>query len=176
MGNISLSSYTSMLPPSTRDAILPLPPRDTPAANRNKEMRNRTNAGGPRRSSLGSRGRRSSAALNGLCRGFSMSKRNGRVWDSTDSHLQPPNFLADMPHEDVPTEEFYRHIQDDMPEPLKMKQLLFWCAELAMNGRPGGDYTADVLSTCASIEAQVIDAIKNNKVDCSWLRRKVGDQ
>ena len=38
-----------------------------------------------------------------------------------------------MPHPDVAYEDFYKHIKADLPEPVRMKQLLAWCARRALD-------------------------------------------
>ncbi|KAF6221195.1 hypothetical protein HO133_002050 [Letharia lupina] len=86
-----------------------LPFADTPIIRRNKEMR-KTNA--TRRSSLGMRGRRASSLI-----------------DTGKSNA--------MPHDEVESSEFYKHIASDgLSEPRRMKQLLTWCATRALGEKP----------------------------------------
>lgn len=85
-----------------------LPFSDTPIINRNKEMRRKT---GGRRSSLGMRGRRASSLID-----------NGH---------------SAIPHREVGTAEFYKHIEaEGLSEPRRMKQLLTWCGERALSEKP----------------------------------------
>ncbi|KAK6951424.1 hypothetical protein Daesc_007959 [Daldinia eschscholtzii] len=84
-----------------------LPFSDTPIMNRNKEMRRKT---GARRSSLGMRGRRASSLID-----------NGH---------------SAIPHKAVDPAEFYKHIEADLMEPRRMKQLLTWCGERALSEKP----------------------------------------
>ena len=42
------------------------------------------------------------------------------------------NHLA-LPHPDVAHEDFHKHIKADLPEPVRMKQLLAWCARRALD-------------------------------------------
>lgn len=87
-----------------------LPLSDTPVINRNKEMRKK-GANGNRRSSLGSRGRRASSLI-----------------DSGHTAL---------PHKEVGTGEFYKHVEEGLPEPRRMRQVLTWCGERALAEKPG---------------------------------------
>ncbi|KAJ3335118.1 hypothetical protein HDU93_006436, partial [Gonapodya sp. JEL0774] len=80
------------------DGEVPLAGCETPAIRRNKAMREDVG----RRSSLGSRGRRTS---------------------SMHGNLRGP------PHPDIPPSEWYRHISPDLPEPLRMRTLLMWGAQ-----------------------------------------------
>lgn len=91
-------------------AKIALPMSDTPIINRNKEMR-RKGGNTNRRSSLGTRGRRASSLI-----------------DSGQ---------AAIPHREVDTAEFYKHIEaEGLPEPRRMKQLLTWCGERALSDKP----------------------------------------
>lgn len=89
-----------------------LPFSDTPIMDRNKELRRKGGAGGngARRSSLGMRGRRASSLI-----------ENGH---------------SAIPHREVNAGEFYKHIEADVMEPRRMKQLLTWCGERALLDRP----------------------------------------
>lgn len=45
--------------------------------------------------------------------------------------------LTALPHDQVDTAEFYKHIASDLPEPRRMRQLLIWCATRAMSDKRG---------------------------------------
>lgn len=91
--------------------IISLPFSDTPIINRNKEMRKK-GGNGVRRSSLGLRGRRASSLI-----------------DSGHSAI---------PHREVETSEFYKHIEGQLAEPRRMKQLLIWTGERCLVGEEKG--------------------------------------
>lgn len=89
--------------------VISLPFSDTPIINRNKELRKKGNA--TRRSSLGMRGRRASSLI-----------ENGH---------------SAIPHREVETSEFYKHIEaGGLSEPRRMKQLLTWTGERALGDKP----------------------------------------
>lgn len=94
-----------------RPTKIALPMSDTPIINRNKEMRKK-GGNGSRRSSLGSRGRRASSLI-----------ESGQTA---------------IPHREVSTSAFYKHIEADLLEPRRMKQLLIWCGERALSEKPRG--------------------------------------
>lgn len=103
-----------------------LPFADTPRIQRNKDMR-KTNAA--RRSSLGLRGRRASSLIDS---GKSTGNAVFRQYNdgSTDSETA-------MPHDEVESSEFYKHIESDgLSEPRRMKQLLTWCGTRALGEKP----------------------------------------
>lgn len=78
---------------------------ETPVIRRNKAMR-QTSHESNRRSSAGLRGKRASSLI-----------------DAGTSAI---------PHAEVRTEDFYKHISQDLLEPRRMKQLLVWCGSRAL--------------------------------------------
>ncbi|KAI0058764.1 hypothetical protein BV25DRAFT_1840796 [Artomyces pyxidatus] len=83
------------------DSSLPLAPRETPQIEKNKIMRGES--GHVRRSSLTSRGKRTSTSF-----------------ENTGVITQP--------HPSVENASLYKHIDRDLPEPSRARQLLIWCA------------------------------------------------
>lgn len=93
-----------------QSATIALPMSDTPIINRNKEMRKKGGSSN-RRSSLGNRGRRASSLI-----------ESGQTA---------------IPHREVNPADFYKHIEaEGLTEPRRMKQLLTWCGERALSGKP----------------------------------------
>ena len=41
-----------------------------------------------------------------------------------------------LPHEEVDSSEFYKHIESTLTEPRRMKQLLTWCGTRALGEKP----------------------------------------
>ena len=104
-----------------------LPFADTPIIRRNKEMR-KGGGDGSRRSSLGMRGRRASSLIDG-------GKSNGRNSPSR-THMASFNATAALPHDEVESSEFYKHVESGLPEPRRMRQLLTWCGTRALGEKP----------------------------------------
>lgn len=46
---------------------------------------------------------------------------------------------AALPHSEVEVREFYKYIEQSLPEPRRMKQLLTWCGSRALPPKPSGD-------------------------------------
>ncbi|MCJ1474416.1 hypothetical protein MMC13_003074 [Lambiella insularis] len=102
--------HVQLKDPSKDVTKIALPFADTPIIRRNKEMRK--GAGdGSRRSSLGLRGRRASSLI-----------------DSGKSNA--------LPHDEVESSEFYKHVESGLPEPRRMRQLLTWCGTRALGEKP----------------------------------------
>jgi kinetochore protein Mis13/DSN1 len=55
-----------------------------------------------------------------------------------------------LPHPDVAYEDFHKHIKVDFPEPVRMKQLLAWCARRALDEQKT-KYAATESSNAAAI-------------------------
>ncbi|KAF9888151.1 hypothetical protein FE257_009287 [Aspergillus nanangensis] len=131
-------------------ATITLPMADTPVIQRNKEMRGAKSAKGNRRSSLGMRGRRASSLI-----------------DSGVSNA--------LPHKEVNTADFYKHITSDgLPEPRRMRQLLIWCATRAMGGKPSGSRSEDESARLAArvIQEELLKDFSTNSELSNWFARE----
>ncbi|CAG8502280.1 16423_t:CDS:2 [Funneliformis caledonium] len=95
-----------------------------------------------RRSSLDKRGKRASSIGNG--------------------------FVA-KPHPDISHEEFYRHIQQDLPGPIKLRQLLSWCGQRALEKQRSKDENA--LKIAKIVEADILNDLMDSKINTSWYHR-----
>ncbi|KAJ5815845.1 Mtw1 kinetochore complex DSN1 [Penicillium robsamsonii] len=131
-----------------------LPVADTPVIQRNKEFRGGKgdkSDKGRRRSSLGMRGRRASFLI-----------------DSGTSNA--------LPHREVGTADFYKHIADDgIPEPRRMRQLLIWCATRALGEKPSGGSNSDDQSARLAarvIQEELLQDFSSNSELSNWLGRE----
>ncbi|KAI2779660.1 Mis12-Mtw1 protein family-domain-containing protein [Daldinia loculata] len=121
-----------------------LPFSDTPIINRNKEMRRKT---GARRSSLGMRGRRASSLID-----------NGH---------------SAIPHKAVDPAEFYKHIEADLMEPRRMKQLLTWCGERALSEKPPlGSLNSNEILGARAIQDQLLKDFSSKSEFSDWFSRE----
>ncbi|KAJ3041929.1 hypothetical protein HDV00_008438 [Rhizophlyctis rosea] len=125
------------------DMIIDLPMSDTPMIVKNKDMRN---GGGRRRSSLGLRGKRVSTTNNGLC--------------------QPPHMTIDPA-------DFYRHIDVDQSDPVRMRQLLVWCGQriLGESGSAGRENANDADNAFRKVQEEIIDRLIRKEINTSWYHR-----
>ncbi|KAL8916288.1 MAG: hypothetical protein Q9208_008599 [Pyrenodesmia sp. 3 TL-2023] len=124
-----------------------LPFADTPIIRRNKEMR-RGAENGSRRSSLGMRGRRASSLI-----------------DSGKSDA--------LPHDEVDSSEFYKHIESSLTEPRRMKQLLTWCGTRALGEKPSSsqpDFQAR--QAAREIQQQLLKDFSTKSEMSDWFDRK----
>lgn len=184
-----------------------LPFADTPVIRRNKEMRQQTKSK-HRRSSTGLRGRRASSLIeSGTSNGrvihtYSseyVSKSASKVvrfsslfseaesdpyCDNDDFQQTEEHFTNDfldyvaLPHADVAIADFYKHIEQSLPEPRRMKQLLTWCGTRALPEKAHGG-TGDAGELLAKDSARHIseEILKDfaNKAEMSdWFSREDG--
>ncbi|KAJ5181435.1 hypothetical protein N7449_011582 [Penicillium cf. viridicatum] len=131
-----------------------LPVADTPVIQRNKEFRGgKGDKGdkGRRRSSLSMRGRRASFLI-----------------DSGTSNA--------LPHREVGTADFYKHIADDgIPEPRRMRQLLIWCATRTIGEKPSGGSNSDDQSARLAarvIQEELLQDFSSDSELSNWLSRE----
>ncbi|KAJ5197793.1 uncharacterized protein N7498_006910 [Penicillium cinerascens] len=135
-------------PPAGTKIALPI--ADTPVIQRNKELRGGKSDKGQRRSSLGLRGRRASSLI-----------------DSGASNA--------LPHREVSTADFYKHIADDgLPEPRRMRQLLIWCATRALGDKRLGSHSDDQSARLAAraIQEDLVKEFSSNSGLSNWFSRE----
>ncbi|PSN66396.1 hypothetical protein BS50DRAFT_622076 [Corynespora cassiicola Philippines] len=151
-----------------------LPFADTPVINRNKEMR-KGKKDGNRRSSTGLRGRRASSLIeSGMSNGES-----GRDCDFSEERRTrggPRDPGADhdpaLPHSEVEIHDFYKYIEQSLPEPRRMKQLLTWCGSRALPEKPSGDVkNANAIMAARAIQQELIDDFANKPELSDWFNR-----
>ncbi|PGH18365.1 hypothetical protein AJ79_00431 [Helicocarpus griseus UAMH5409] len=134
----------------TNTQKIALPFADTPVMRRNKEMRKEKSQKGQRRSSLGMRGRRASSLI-----------------ESGASNA--------LPHDEVDTAHFYKHIESEgLSEPRRMRQLLTWCATRALGEKPSGSRSGDESARLAArvIQEEILNEISNRSELSDWFGRE----
>ncbi|KKZ61499.1 hypothetical protein EMCG_03900 [[Emmonsia] crescens] len=127
-----------------------LPFADTPVIRKNKEMRMEKSQKGQRRSSLGRRGRRASSLI-----------------ESGVSNA--------LPHDQVDTAHFYKHIEcEGLSEPKRMRQLLTWCATRALGEKPSGSRSGDESARLAArvIQEELLEDFANRPELSDWFGRQ----
>ncbi|KAL8846789.1 MAG: hypothetical protein Q9221_008139 [Calogaya cf. arnoldii] len=124
-----------------------LPFADTPIIRRNQEMR-RGVENGSRRSSLGQRGRRASSLI-----------------DSGKSDA--------LPHDEVDSIDFYKHIESSLTEPRRMRQLLTWCGTRALGDKPSSTQKDfHVRQAAREIQQLLLKDFSTKSELSDWFNRK----
>ncbi|KAJ5768211.1 hypothetical protein N7533_000794 [Penicillium manginii] len=127
-----------------------LPVADTPVIQRNKELRGKKSGKGRRRISSEMRGRRASSLI-----------------DSGASNA--------LPHREVRTADFYKHIADEgLSEPRRMRQLLIWCATRALGDKPSSFHQEDQSAHLAArvIQEDLQKEFSSNSNLSDWFSRE----
>ncbi|CAJ0845852.1 551_t:CDS:2, partial [Entrophospora sp. SA101] len=73
-------------------------------------------------------------------------------------------FLVE-PHPDIKTEDFYRHIQPELPNPVRLKQLLMWCAQRTLGTQKHEN--EKVLNIVKKVQKDVIRDLSENIISTS---------
>ncbi|OAX80070.1 hypothetical protein ACJ72_05603 [Emergomyces africanus] len=139
---------TPLADPNTQKIALPF--ADTPVIRKNKEMRMEKSQKGQRRSSLGRRGRRASFLI-----------------ESGVSNA--------LPHDQVDTAHFYKHIEcEGLSEPKRMRQLLTWCATRSLGEKPSGSRSGDESARLAArvIQEELLEDFANRPELSDWFSRQ----
>ncbi|KAL8878988.1 MAG: hypothetical protein Q9198_003316, partial [Flavoplaca austrocitrina] len=140
-----------------------LPFADTPIIRRNQEMR-RGVENGSRRSSLGQRGRRASSLIDS-------GKSDGKNFEG--GIITIADRLVALPHEEVDSTEFYKHIESSLTEPRRMKQLLTWCGTRALGEKPSStqkDFHAR--QAAREIQQLLLKDFSTKSEMSDWFNRK----
>lgn len=118
------------------EAVVPVPEGETPMIRKNRELRE-----AQRRSSLGMRGQRASSSLG-------RGEISGSTSQSLDTDTDTDTFCyksvlqercADrihspgIPHPTVESATFWKHITPTLPEPIRARHLLVYCAKRALD-------------------------------------------
>lgn len=74
--------------------------------------------------------------------------------------------FAALPHPEVPTAEFYKHISADLTEPRRMRCLLGWCGSRALPAKPDAPKDS---SKEANAEFQALQAGMQRRLFLYWI-------
>ena len=174
-----------------------LPFADTPVIRRNKEMRAKSKTQ-HRRSSTSIRGRRASSLIeSGTSNGtrFRTYSTKFTFQRTTAQLVRFTSFLSDsshhsgqddqvtdfeddaaVPHADVETRDFYKHIEQSLPEPRRMKQALTWCATRALaekaHGGSGDSRETFIAEAARHITEDLLKDYANKSEMSDWFSRE----
>ncbi|KAF9986979.1 hypothetical protein BGZ75_001216 [Mortierella antarctica] len=74
-----------------------------------------------------------------------------------------------MPHPSVEPKSFFRHISAEDPPPIRMRQLMAWCARKCIDTQKGRSQTA--LKVARQIEEDALAMLVANEFNISWYSR-----
>ncbi|KAJ3191407.1 hypothetical protein HK101_007806 [Irineochytrium annulatum] len=153
------------------DTLVPITVQETPMIMKNREMR----SGGGRRSGVAGMANGAGGAGEGGAneegrkrspRRTSLTRRGKRI----SSSGKP---LEQMPHDTIDPAEFYKHLDADLPEPVRMRQLMIWCADRVKTKR--GSIAAKkepdagaIEKAVIAIEKELIEGLQKKRINTSW--------
>ncbi|KAF9953029.1 hypothetical protein BGZ72_005751 [Mortierella alpina] len=79
------------------------------------------------------------------------------------------NGCSAMPHPSVEPKSFFRHISAEDPPPIRMRQLMAWCARKCIDTQKGRSQTA--LKLAKQIEEDALAMLVANEFNISWYSR-----
>lgn len=100
--------------------------------------------------------------------------------------------MTALPHPEIEAHDYYKYIEQSLPEPRRMKTLLTWCGSRALPEKPSGDVKnanaimageLDMPECCAietdicvarAIQQELIDDLANKPELSDWFSRVSG--
>ncbi|KAI1318562.1 hypothetical protein EDD11_006252 [Mortierella claussenii] len=79
------------------------------------------------------------------------------------------NGFSALPHPSVDSRSFYRHIAADDPPPVRMKQLMAWCARKSIDAQKSNSQSA--LKIAKQIEEDALAMLITGQFSVSWYSR-----
>lgn len=138
------------------DSVVPIPENETPMIRKNKELREAQS----RRSSFGNRGQRASSSLG-----------RGEISECSINRSMR-RLITGIPHSTVDPKLFYTHLGSSMPEPIRARHLIAWCAKRAADAETGEksrtkgkDRTSDGDRIVREIMEEVVMSLGMGSVD-----------
>jgi len=78
-----------------------------------------------------------------------------------------------FPHPHLESKNYYKHIMPDLPDPVRMRQLLAWCGNNLMDSSdPKKDKKQSKADSIAyEIQKRILGQLKDGKINTSWYTR-----
>ncbi|KAJ3071437.1 hypothetical protein HDU98_005331, partial [Podochytrium sp. JEL0797] len=165
----ALPAHTAPQPPAPHfDSLVPLATAETPTIRRNRAMRNEPSllpTANPRFDLPPVKPRPALAQEKPQHRRSSIGMRGKRLSSS------PGGLATALPHRDVSPSEFYRSVDADESDPIRLRQILLWCAKIAKEDMVRDLTVANDPKVLKMYDA-VIAGITNKKINTSWYHRE----
>ncbi|KAF9899694.1 hypothetical protein BX616_002889 [Lobosporangium transversale] len=79
------------------------------------------------------------------------------------------NGFSALPHPSIDPKNFFRHIAPDDPQPIRMKQLMTWCARKTIDLQKTHHQSA--LKVAKGVEEDVLEMLIAGQISVSWYNR-----
>ena len=85
---------------------------------------------------------------------------------------QQTDVFVALPHSEVEVRDFYKYIEQTLPEPRRMKQFLTWCGARALPEKPSGDVKdTNAIMAARAIQQELIEDFANKPELSDWFSR-----
>ncbi|CAG8545961.1 4908_t:CDS:2 [Ambispora gerdemannii] len=77
-------------------------------------------------------------------------------------------------HANLDEHEFYRHVDPQLPGPIKMKNLIVWCGQRAIEKQKSQENSSEkhILSIAKVVQEEILSKLMNGNINISWYHRK----
>ncbi len=81
-------------------------------------------------------------------------------------------YMIAPPHDSIDTHVYYRHIDSEQSDPVRMRQLLLWCGQKAI--KKSKEKKQDVLEGLVTqVQDKIVQDLISKKINTSWYHRPV---
>lgn len=108
------------------------------------------------------------------------NKRRASYYNRGKRVLSIGNGFVGVPHEDVPTSDYYKLLDTSLPEPHRMRQLLIWCFKKKLdqeeklsrsNSKTETTEDQTVINIAKVIKEEVLRDLVEGQISISWYNR-----
>ncbi|KAJ2159129.1 hypothetical protein GGF46_003252 [Coemansia sp. RSA 552] len=153
------------------------PPEPTPLISRTR-TRVTTAAGTPQSSRKGTPRRRTDAGRRMTRKSMGRNRRRSTFSMRGKRASSIGGGFKAMPHDSVNAADFYRHISPELPEPIRLRQLLAWCARrTAVAPRWASELPDHVRQLLSDAMREAVEdvhsAFEKGEIATSWYHRPI---
>ncbi|KAF8678340.1 Mis12-Mtw1 protein family [Rhizoctonia solani] len=101
--------------------------------------------------------------------------RNREIRQASQSRRRSSLSSRATPHASVPPDTFYRHVDPDLPDALRLRQVLCWTASRASDKRPAHKSSPIVQDLLKSIQSQAIKRLASGQINTTISPARTSD-
>ncbi|KAG8729957.1 hypothetical protein FRC11_007665, partial [Ceratobasidium sp. 423] len=101
--------------------------------------------------------------------------RNREIRQASQSRRRSSLSSRATPHSSVPPDTFYRHVDSDLPDALRLRQVLCWTASRVSDKQPAHKPSPVVQDLLKSIQSQTIKRLASGQVNTSISPSRTSD-
>ncbi|CAE6492718.1 unnamed protein product [Rhizoctonia solani] len=101
--------------------------------------------------------------------------RNREIRQASQSRRRSSLSSRATPHASVPPDTFYRHVDPDLPDALRLRQILSWTASRASDKQPASKPSPIVQDLLKSIQSQTIKRLASGQINTTISASRTSD-